>query len=301
MHQADLHQHYRNNHHKRLFNSHIFIPIMKTPLIPALLIAIIFVPLSANLAYAQETYVINIPTGAASIDAPYFWQSEKDGDTSGKITINAQDSVRWENADTAAHTVTSGTPKDGPDGLFDSSLFGPGKDFEYQFKVGGNFDYFCIVHPWMIGVVMVTSELQIIPSVGAKVGDGKTTFDVEYKYNKKIASATVDEKQKAITFEIVGKAKSEDHTLFLMLPKSLISQPYVIWVDGNQISDFKITDKGGLNEVVIPMQEKSERLTIIGASVVPEFGAITMIILGIGLLSFMAISLKTKRISFPKL
>lgn len=274
---------------------------MKNAVIISLLIAVFFVPLSANMAFAQQTYVINIPTGAASIDAPYFWQSEKDGDTSGKIQINALDSVRWENADTAAHTVTSGTPEEGPDGLFDSSLFGPGKDFEYQFKIGGDYEYFCIVHPWMTGIVMVSSDLQIIPNVGAKVGDGKTTFDVEYQYNKKIASATVDEKQKAITFEIVGKAKSEDHTLSLMLPKSLISEPYVIWVDGNQILDFKLTDKGGINEVVIQMNEKSERLTIMGASVVPEFGALTMIILGIALLSIMTISLKTNRISFPKL
>ncbi|HXV65751.1 MAG TPA: PEFG-CTERM sorting domain-containing protein [Nitrosopumilaceae archaeon] len=274
---------------------------MKNAVIISFLIAVFFIPLSVNMTFAQQTHVINIPTGAASIDAPYFWQSEKDGDTSGKIQINALDSVRWENADTAAHTVTSGTPEGGPDGLFDSSLFGPGKDFEYQFKIGGDYEYFCIVHPWMTGIVMVSSDLQIIPNVGAKVGDGKTTFDVEYKYNKKIASATVDEKQKAITFEIVGKAKSEDHTLSLMLPKSLISEPYVIWVDGNQILDFKLTDKGGINEVVIPMKEKSERLTIIGASVVPEFGALTMIILGIALLSIMAISLKTNRINFPKL
>ncbi len=259
-----------------------------------------FVPLSANMAFAQETYVINIPTGAASEQAPYFWQSEKDGTTSGKIQINALDSVRWENADTAAHTVTSGTPDSGPDGLFDSSLFAPGKDFEYQFKIGGNYDYFCLVHPWMTGVVMVTSELQIIPSVGSKVGDGKTTFDVQYQFNKKIASATVDEKQKVITFEIVGKAKSEDHNLTLMLPKGLISGPLVIWADGNPISDFKITSEGGINKVVIPMNEKSNSLTILGASVVPEFGAITMIILGIGLLSFMAISFKTKKIAIPK-
>src|SRR3989304_5860915 len=121
--------------------------------------------LVANMAFAQETYVINIPTGAADITAPYFWQSEKDGDTSGKIEVRALDYVRWENADTAAHTVTSGTPEDGPDGIFDSSLFAPGKDFQYQFTIGGNYEYFGRVHPWMTGVVIVTSELQIIPNL----------------------------------------------------------------------------------------------------------------------------------------
>jgi len=31
------------------------------------------------------------------------------------------------NFDSAAHTVTSGTPADGPDGIFDSSLFMSGE------------------------------------------------------------------------------------------------------------------------------------------------------------------------------
>jgi len=274
---------------------------MNNLVIFALMTAILFVPLGANMAFAQETYVINIPTGAADITAPYFWQSEKDGDTSGKIEVRALDYVRWENADTAAHTVTSGTPEDGPDGIFDSSLFAPGKDFQYQFTIGGNYEYFCLVHPWMTGVVIVTSELQIIPNVGAKAGDGKTTFNVEYEFNRMIASATIDEDQNAITFEIVGKAKSEDHNLLLMLPKDLISEPLVIWVDGKQISDFEITSEGGINEVVIPLDEKSERLTIVGASVIPEFGAITMAILAIGVLSFIALTFKTQKISMPKL
>ena len=269
--------------------------------IVALLIAILFVPMGANMAFAQETYVINIPTGAADINAPYFWQSEKDGDTSGKIEVRASDYVRWENADTAAHTITSGTPEDGPDGIFDSSLVSPGKDFQYQFTIGGNYEYFCVVHPWMTGVVIVTSELQMIPNVGAKAGDGKTTFNVEYEFNRMIASATIDEKQKAITFEMVGKAKSEDHTLTLMLPKNLINEPLVIWADGKQISDFEITSKGGINKVVIPLDEKSERLTIVGASVVPEFGAISMAILAIGVLSFIILTFKTQKISMPKL
>jgi len=153
----------------------------------------------------------------------------------------------------------------------------------------------------MTGVVIVTSELQIIPNVGANAGDGKTTFNVEYEFNRMIASATIDEEQNALTFEIVGKAKSEDNTLSLMLPKDLIREPLVIWVDGKQISDFEITSKGGINEVVIPLDEKSERLTIVGASVVPEFGAITMAILAIGVLSFIALTFKTQKISMPKL
>jgi len=71
------------------------------------------------------------------------------------ITINTDDTVSWSNDDTAAHTVTSGTPVDGPDGKFDSSLFMSGTTFDVTFDKTGSYDYFCMVHPWMTGNVMV--------------------------------------------------------------------------------------------------------------------------------------------------
>jgi len=71
------------------------------------------------------------------------------------ITINAGDTVSWDNIDTAAHTVTSGSPADGPDGTFDSSLLMGGATFEVTFDKSGSYDYFCMVHPWMVGDVQV--------------------------------------------------------------------------------------------------------------------------------------------------
>lgn len=72
-----------------------------------------------------------------------------------QVTISTGDTVVWTNDDTAAHTVTSGTPSDGPDGKFDSSLVMGGATFEFTFDESGSYDYFCMVHPWMTGNVMV--------------------------------------------------------------------------------------------------------------------------------------------------
>jgi len=257
--------------------------------------AILLIPIAANPAFAQETYIINIPTGAASPDAPYFWQSEKDGRTDGTIKVKALDTVRWENADTAAHTVTSGTPETGSDGLFDSTLFAPGKFFQYQFTEVGDYEYFCLVHPWMTGMVTVTSGLQVIPNVGSNAGDGTTTFNVEYEFNRVISSARVDEDQNSITFEIVGKVTSEDNTLMLMLPKNLITGPLIIWADGQQITNFELIEEGGINKVKIPLNRDTELVSLVGTAVVPEFGAITMSVLAIGVLSFLVISFKSQK------
>ena len=71
-------------------------------------------------------------------------------------TINVGETVTWKNVDNAAHTATSGTPADGPDGVFDSSLImAGGASFSHTFNVAGTYDYFCMVHPWMAGTVVV--------------------------------------------------------------------------------------------------------------------------------------------------
>jgi plastocyanin len=72
-----------------------------------------------------------------------------------EVTVSVGDTVTWSNDDSAAHTVTSGTPTDGPDGTFDSSLFMAGTTFSYTFDTAGEYNYFCMVHPWMTGKVNV--------------------------------------------------------------------------------------------------------------------------------------------------
>ena len=146
-----------------------------------------------------------------SPDAPYFWQSEKDGSTTGTIEIITEDSIVWKNADTAVHTVTSGTVEEGPDDIFDSGMFGPGKSFTQKFSETGNYPYYCLLHPWMIGTVIVTDGYSIIPDVGKNAGDGSMSFDVEYDFNRLLSSPTINEDEKSITFSIVGVTKSDSN------------------------------------------------------------------------------------------
>ena len=72
-----------------------------------------------------------------------------------EVSVSVGDTVTWSNDDSAAHTVTSGTPSDGPDDTFDSSLFMAGTTFSYTFDKAGEYNYFCMVHPWMTGKVQV--------------------------------------------------------------------------------------------------------------------------------------------------
>jgi len=80
------------------------------------------------------------------------------------IRVDRGDTVTWYNGDSAAHTVTSGTAADGPDGIFDSNLFMAGDTYSWFAGATGEYPYFCMVHPWMIGVVNVESSSQTSPS-----------------------------------------------------------------------------------------------------------------------------------------
>jgi len=71
------------------------------------------------------------------------------------LTIGTGTTVTWENIDNAAHLATSGTPAGGPDGVFDSGMIMAGGTFEHEFIDSGEFQYYCIVHPWMVGTVTV--------------------------------------------------------------------------------------------------------------------------------------------------
>jgi plastocyanin len=89
------------------------------------------------------------------------------------ITKSVGATITWKNDDSAAHTVTSGTPSNGPDGKFDSSLFMAGTSFAVQINEVGEYPYFCMVHPWMEGIVTISDEFfitvteeQQVPGVG---------------------------------------------------------------------------------------------------------------------------------------
>ena len=71
------------------------------------------------------------------------------------VTISAGEEITWSNDDSAAHTVTSGTPSGGSDGNFDSGLFMAEGTFSVTLDESGEYPYYCMVHPWMIGNITV--------------------------------------------------------------------------------------------------------------------------------------------------
>ena len=72
------------------------------------------------------------------------------------LTVSKGTTVTWTNGDSTLHTVTSGSPESGNSGTeFDSSYLAAGKTFQHLFSTAGTFDYYCTLHPYMKGKVVV--------------------------------------------------------------------------------------------------------------------------------------------------
>ena len=75
------------------------------------------------------------------------------------VTVTPGDTVVWTNTDSSSHTVTSGNPSDNQTGtIFDSSLIRPSTTYFFTFKDPGSYNYFCQLHPWMTGEVIVSAS-----------------------------------------------------------------------------------------------------------------------------------------------
>ena len=109
------------------------------------------IPVTSAVPAPPETHIVEIPEGVGvpgcdetnECYSPYSLQ------------VRVGDTVIWNNVDTAVHTVTSGSI-DGTSEIFDSSIFMSGETFEFTFDEAGEYPYFCMIHPWMTGIVNVS-------------------------------------------------------------------------------------------------------------------------------------------------
>jgi len=210
------------------------------------------------------------------------------------VTVDVGGEVTWSNDDTAAHTVTAGSAEDGPSGEFDSSLFMAGTTFSHTFESAGEFPYFCMVHPWMIGIVTV----------------GEATMDGDGGLMVDIATGSADQ----------GESLSIDVT-FTMMGDSVEHVNYDIKATQNGevvLDEMGVHDHDGvMNHMTAQLPAAAsddspvevdvmfngfgidEPFTgpigdVATAQVVPEFGTVAMMILAVAIISIVAVTAKTR-------
>lgn len=69
--------------------------------------------------------------------------------TPPSVTIPIGTTVTWRNIDPIQHTATA------RDNEFDSGLLGQNEIFSFTFNDPGEYEYYCTLHPYMIGTIIV--------------------------------------------------------------------------------------------------------------------------------------------------
>jgi predicted secreted protein with PEFG-CTERM motif len=227
-----------------------------------------------------------------------------------EITISVGDEVAWSNDDSAAHTVTAGSAADGPSGVFDSSLFMAGATFSYQFDEEGDFPYFCMVHPWMEGIVHVGTGVVKQPrTVEPVVTNQPVTSKVEITLDHKISggqvtSMTADGNANSV---IIDMDSTDQGEITVTLPREVIDatigdedDEFFVLVDNEEVP-FEETTTSTDRTLTIQFPAGSETIEIIGTFAIPEFGTIAAMILALAIISIIAISTKSKLSLMPRI
>jgi len=98
-------------------------------------------PTPAPVISSGPTVTANIPAGASALRTAAFGTNP--------LVVSLGTTVVWQNNDTIAHTSTSKSTG------WNSGPIAPGQSFRFTFTSPGTFDYFCTIHPDMLGTVTV--------------------------------------------------------------------------------------------------------------------------------------------------
>lgn len=265
-------------------------------------------------AFADHmTATVSLPAGSgASADAPCV--AENSCFSPSEVTVDVGGEVTWSNDDTAAHTVTSGDLSADPDNVgtvFDSSLFMAGKTFSHKFDAAGEYPYFCMVHPWMVGKVIVQEAMaeedemmeeetmEGMTELYGMSADSTVKVEIEAStptageamtINVEFTDAATGNVIEHINYDITATQAGTAVLEMMAVHEHMgtVSHTTAALSSGDPV-DVSITLQGiGIDTKTGPMGD------VVMFNVVPEFGTIAVMILGIAIVSIIAMSARSK-------
>ena len=243
-------------------------------------------------AYAAEVEVKNAP--GSSVPG---CEETNECFIPSPVNIAIGDTVTWVNDDTAAHTSTSGSAADGPDGNWDSSLIIAGSEFQNTFDEAGEFPYFCMVHPWMTGMVIVGEAMDgeameegvMVMITSDPVGQGETMsvmVEITDMEGNMVEHVNYNVKATQNGEVVLDDQGVHDHDGSMSHETSALPAD----ASGDSPVDVEVEFLGfGIDPPFTgPIGYMEE------AQVVPEFGTIAVMILGVAIVSIIAVTSRSK-------
>ncbi len=232
-------------------------------------------------------------------------------------TVDVGGKVIFSNTDSAAHTFTSGeaTDADSVGVVFDSSLVMAGNTYEWSPTETGDQKYFCIVHPWMEGLIVVQEVEAAEDDHGDDHGDD-TMLDTHFPEGdatvtgmlsdgtvvKIWASTPTANEMMEIFIEFEGAEHVNHDIMVTQQGGEYMHDEGAHHHDGKGAHvtaplsssnpvDITITFQGyGVDDPKTgPIGEE-----VVFSNVVPEFGTIAMMILAVAIISIVAVTAKSR-------
>ena len=249
----------------------------------------IVISMTASPAFAGQTEVTIVPLVGSNL--PGCEQTQKGCWDPMVATVQIGGNVIFSNTDEAKHTFTSGNAREGPSGIFDSSLLQSGESYKWIATDEGEHSYFCMIHPWMEGLLIVETDAGTSPVMN-NGGELMVTID-----NSDVLGGTqvdLEFSELHVNYEITATQNGEtvhEETRHAMEMTDSI-QVDAVGSDDNPI-DIEIVSLG----IGAPGAEDDWTGpvgTVATAKVVPEFGTVAMMILVVSIISIIAVTTKSR-------
>ncbi len=238
-------------------------------------------------------------------------------------TVDVGGKVIFSNTDTAAHTFSAGSLVDGLSGEFDTGLLLANNSFEYSPDKVGEIPYFCLVHPWMEGVLIVQevdgeSNATLVVEAPSTEETTVTGMSSDGKIRVEITSTNPDTDEQMlidIKFRDSNNAGLKQHVNYDIVAtqndKEILSVMGAHEHEGHGIhttmaltSDDAVDIKVTLLGLGLP--DEQDKWTgpvgeIFYFNVVPEFGTVAAMVLAMAIISIIAVSAKSRLSIIPRI
>ncbi len=274
------------------------------------LFAIISIISISPSAFAEVT----ITTGSVPLSSP---GCEKTNEcyTPGDATVDVGEKVIMTNTDaTGIHTFTSGTV-DGfspsPDGKFDSLILNADQSFEFTPETAGEYPYYCMLHTWMQGTIIVQEAAAVVEEVSEPVIIMATVVESDQIMAEIITGDGIANEAMTIDLTLTDlegngiehityniKAVQGDDTILDEeghMHKGTLTNNHMtsaLPVDASDAMPVTVTVESvgfGHNEQYVEFSGD-----IVTKQVVPEFGTIAMMVLSVAIISIVAVTAKSR-------
>ena len=285
--------------------------IMKTKAICSFFVLFAIVAGIGTITPAAFADPHGIETADNDLAVPGCGETEVGCYTPNITTVDVGHIVTMTNTDsTGIHTFTSGTV-DGfapsPDGIFDSGmLMKPGDSWDYSADTVGEFPYFCTLHVWMQGVLIVQEaaaeeEMMMEEEVMEETMEEETMMeDVELMVTiteSAMGDGThvyLEFSEIHVNYEMIGMQNDEEVFTIPGHAMEMTSDHHIDAVGTPESPlDIKIVSLG-----IGPPDAEDDWTgptgTIDTIQIIPEFGTIAMMVLAIAIISIVVVTAKSR-------